>query len=137
MTAGDDVRPGSEVANERALREWEFRELKDGACVWPEDTPLEVTTLMTKTMNYLKRDGRHTVGDVLARTCGQLLDIRNFGPAHLAEVCRALTSAERAIDDGESGRVMYRLRRAVELIEEYEDFLPEEFRVRLRTIIDR
>lgn len=130
------MRPGrSESAQEQDLRRWEFGELKTGACVWPRETPLELTSMTSMTLNHLKRDGRHTVGDVLARTFDQLDEIRNFGMAAMADLCRALASTEQAGDDGEVSRVMYRLQRAVELIEEYEEFLPEGLKRRLQVVV--
>ena len=48
--------------------------------------PIDDLDLSARTYNCLKRDGVHTVGDVIARTESDLSDIRNFGQKSIDEV---------------------------------------------------
>jgi hypothetical protein len=57
--------------------------------LWP-DGP--AGTMATRTLNALRRAGFKTVGEVAASRPADLLDIRNFGPAQLAEVRSVLAA---------------------------------------------
>ena len=50
------------------------------------DTPIEELDLSVRSYNCLKREGVHTVGELVARTESDLLDIRNFGQKSIDEV---------------------------------------------------
>ena len=48
--------------------------------------PIEDLDLTVRSYNCLKREGVHTVGELVARTESDLLDIRNFGQKSIDEV---------------------------------------------------
>jgi len=48
--------------------------------------PIEDLDLSVRSYNCLKREGVHTVGELVARTESDLLDIRNFGQKSIDEV---------------------------------------------------
>ena len=48
--------------------------------------PIEDLELTVRSYNCLKREGVHTVGELVARTESDLLDIRNFGQKSIDEV---------------------------------------------------
>ena len=48
--------------------------------------PVEDLQLTVRSYNCLKREGVHTVGELVARTESDLLDIRNFGQKSIDEV---------------------------------------------------
>ena len=48
--------------------------------------PIEDLDLTVRSYNCLKREGIHTVGELVARSEADLLDIRNFGAKSIAEV---------------------------------------------------
>ena len=50
------------------------------------DSPIEALDLPVRTYNCLTRAGLRRVSDVAALTDGQLLALRNFGPACLADL---------------------------------------------------
>ena len=48
--------------------------------------PIDDLDLTVRSYNCLKREGVHTVGELVARTESDLLDIRNFGQKSIDEV---------------------------------------------------
>ena len=48
--------------------------------------PIEELDLTVRSYNCLKREGIHTVGELVARSEADLLDIRNFGAKSIDEV---------------------------------------------------
>ena len=48
--------------------------------------PIEDLGLLSRSYNCLKREGIHTVGELVARSEADLLDIRNFGAKSIAEI---------------------------------------------------
>ena len=48
--------------------------------------PIEEMDLTVRSYNCLKREGIHTVGELVSRTEADLLDIRNFGQKSIDEV---------------------------------------------------
>ena len=48
--------------------------------------PIEELELTVRSYNCLKREGIHTVGELVARSEADLLDIRNFGAKSIDEV---------------------------------------------------
>lgn len=93
----------------------------------------------------LRAAGFSTVGAVLAVEPEQLVGVPGekagvwgFGEAALAELCRALASGKpagppvRKLSNTERAR----LKKAVELVEEYASCLPEGYRVRLSKALE-
>jgi DNA-directed RNA polymerase subunit alpha len=50
------------------------------------DTPIEELDLSVRSYNCLKREGITTVGELVTKSEGDLLDIRNFGQKSIDEV---------------------------------------------------
>ena len=73
-----------------------FRELVEGPAPVEEapaeaapayaDEPVEKLDLTVRSLNCLKREGVHTIGDLLNYTLEDLMDIRNFGEKSVIEV---------------------------------------------------
>jgi DNA-directed RNA polymerase subunit alpha len=73
-----------------------FRELVEGPAPAEEpvaeavpayaDEPIEKLDLTVRSLNCLKREGVHTVGDLLKYSLEDLMDIRNFGEKSVIEV---------------------------------------------------
>jgi DNA-directed RNA polymerase subunit alpha len=73
-----------------------FRELVEGPIVAEEapaeaapayaDEPIEKLDLTVRSLNCLKREGVHTVADLLKYSLEDLMDIRNFGEKSVIEV---------------------------------------------------
>lgn len=64
----------------------------------PEMTvPIEELTLTQRSYNCLKREGIHTIGELLSHTEQDLLDIRNFGMKSIDEVKEKLESMGLAL----------------------------------------
>ncbi|HLS02230.1 MAG TPA: DNA-directed RNA polymerase subunit alpha, partial [Beutenbergiaceae bacterium] len=61
--------------------------------------PIEQLELSIRSYNCLKREGIHTVGELVARTEADLLDIRNFGAKSIAEVKEKLTELGLELKD--------------------------------------
>ena len=61
--------------------------------------PIEDLELTVRSYNCLKREGVHTVGELVARTESDLLDIRNFGQKSIDEVKVKLHSLGLALKD--------------------------------------
>jgi DNA-directed RNA polymerase subunit alpha len=65
--------------------------------------PIEELTLTVRSYNCLKREGIHTVGELVARSEQDLLDIRNFGAKSIEEVKQKLTDMGLALKDSPPG----------------------------------
>ncbi|MFP5347793.1 MAG: DNA-directed RNA polymerase subunit alpha [Actinomycetes bacterium] len=65
--------------------------------------PVEELDLTVRTYNCLKREGIHTVGDLVARSEADLLDIRNFGAKSIDEVKAKLVSMGLSLKDSPPG----------------------------------
>src|SRR6187402_1891566 len=61
--------------------------------------PIDDLDLTVRSYNCLKREGVHTVGELVARTESDLLDIRNFGQKSIDEVKVKLHSLGLALKD--------------------------------------
>ncbi|SHG04026.1 DNA-directed RNA polymerase subunit alpha [Jatrophihabitans endophyticus] len=93
-----------------------FRELNDeaeGIDVGPSPTevadaaafsmPIEDLDLTVRSYNCLKREGIHTVGELVGRSEADLLDIRNFGSKSIDEVKVKLAGLGLALKDSPPG----------------------------------
>jgi DNA-directed RNA polymerase subunit alpha len=65
--------------------------------------PIEELDLTVRSYNCLKREGIHTVGELVARSEADLLDIRNFGAKSIDEVKAKLTGMSLALKDSPPG----------------------------------
>src|SRR5881392_4385830 len=61
--------------------------------------PIEELTLTVRSYNCLKREGIHTVGELVARSEQDLLDIRNFGAKSIEEVKMKLAGMGLGLKD--------------------------------------
>jgi len=61
--------------------------------------PIEDLQLTIRSYNCLKREGIHTVGELVARSEADLLDIRNFGQKSIVEVKERLAALGLALKD--------------------------------------
>ena len=61
--------------------------------------PIEELNLPLRAYNSLRREGVHTVGDLVARTPAQLLDIENIGPASVEEIRQRLADRGLALSE--------------------------------------
>ena len=61
--------------------------------------PIEELNLPLRAYNSLRREGVHTVGDLVARTPQQLLDIENIGPASVEEIRQRLADRGLALSE--------------------------------------
>jgi len=64
---------------------------------------IEELNLTVRSYNCLKREGIHTVGELVARSEQDLLDIRNFGAKSIEEVKQKLTDMGLALKDSPPG----------------------------------
>lgn len=64
-------------------------------------TPIDELDLTVRSYNCLKRENIHTVGDLVARTESDLLDIRNFGQKSIVEVQLKLAEMGFALKDSD------------------------------------
>jgi DNA-directed RNA polymerase subunit alpha len=64
---------------------------------------IEELDLTVRSYNCLKREGIHTVGELVARSEADLLDIRNFGAKSIDEVKAKLVSMGLALKDSPPG----------------------------------
>ena len=61
--------------------------------------PIEDLQLTIRSYNCLKREGIHTVGELVARSEADLLDIRNFGAKSITEVKEKLAELGLSLKD--------------------------------------
>ncbi len=66
-------------------------------------TPIEQLDLTVRSYNCLKREGVHTVGELISRSEADLLDIRNFGAKSIDEVKVKLVGLGLALKDSPPG----------------------------------
>jgi DNA-directed RNA polymerase subunit alpha len=65
--------------------------------------PVEALDLTVRSYNCLKREGIHTVGELITRSEADLMDIRNFGSKSIDEVKDKLASMGIALKDSPPG----------------------------------
>jgi DNA-directed RNA polymerase subunit alpha len=65
--------------------------------------PIEDLDLTVRSYNCLKREGIHSVGELVSRSEADLLDIRNFGAKSIEEVKAKLASMGLALKDSPPG----------------------------------
>src|SRR5947208_9575514 len=65
--------------------------------------PIEELDLTVRSYNCLKREGIHTVGELVARSEADLLDIRNFGAKSIDEVKAKLVGMGLSLKDSPPG----------------------------------
>src|ERR1700742_1806852 len=65
--------------------------------------PIEDLNLTVRSYNCLKREGIHTVGELVSRSEQDLLDIRNFGAKSIEEVKQKLAGMGLALKDSPPG----------------------------------
>ena len=65
--------------------------------------PIEDLDLTVRSYNCLKREGVHTVGELVARSESDLLDIRNFGQKSIDEVKVKLVELGLSLKDAPPG----------------------------------
>jgi DNA-directed RNA polymerase subunit alpha len=65
--------------------------------------PIDDLDLTVRSYNCLKREGIHTVGELVARTESDLLDIRNFGQKSIDEVKVKLHQLGLSLKDSPAG----------------------------------
>jgi DNA-directed RNA polymerase subunit alpha len=68
-------------------------------------TPIEALDLTVRSFNCLKREGIHTVGELISRSEADLMDIRNFGSKSIEEVKDKLRSLNLQLKDSPVGFV--------------------------------
>ena len=61
--------------------------------------PIEDLGLLSRSYNCLKREGIHSVGELVARSEADLLDIRNFGAKSITEIKEKLSSLGLSLKD--------------------------------------
>lgn len=66
-------------------------------------TPIEQLDMTVRSYNCLKREGIHTVGELITRSEADLLDIRNFGSKSIDEVKVKLAGLGLALKDSPPG----------------------------------
>ena len=91
----------------------ELNELAEGIEIGPSatdmyaaeqlSTPIEQLDLTVRSYNCLKREGVHTVGELLSRSEADLMDIRNFGAKSIDEVKAKLQSLGLSLKDSPEG----------------------------------
>ena len=75
----------------------------DGALAADLALPIEDLDLTVRSYNCLKREGIHTVGELVNRSEADLLDIRNFGSKSIDEVKAKLVSMGLSLKDSPVG----------------------------------
>lgn len=65
--------------------------------------PIEELKLSVRSYNCLKREGIHTVGELVSRSEQDLLDIRNFGTKSIDEVKERLAEMDLSLKDSAPG----------------------------------
>ncbi len=77
--------------------------IQDAALAADLALPIEDLDLTVRSYNCLKREGIHTVGELLSRSEADLLDIRNFGSKSIDEVKAKLQSMGLQLKDSPIG----------------------------------
>src|SRR5699024_6129508 len=67
------------------------------------DLPIEDLELTVRSDNCLKREGIHAVGELVARSEADLMDIRNFGAKSIDEVKEKLAELGLSLKDSPVG----------------------------------
>jgi DNA-directed RNA polymerase subunit alpha len=75
----------------------------EGALAADLALPIEEMDLTVRSYNCLKREGIHTVGELITRSEADLLDIRNFGAKSIDEVKQKLHGMGLALKDSPPG----------------------------------
>ncbi|MCA1823840.1 MAG: DNA-directed RNA polymerase subunit alpha [Mycobacteriales bacterium] len=75
----------------------------EGALAADLALPIEEMDLTVRSYNCLKREGIHTVGELITRSEADLMDIRNFGAKSIDEVKGKLQSMGLALKDSPPG----------------------------------
>jgi DNA-directed RNA polymerase subunit alpha len=65
--------------------------------------PIEELDLTVRSYNCLKREGIHSVGELVSRSEADLMDIRNFGQKSIDEVKGKLAGLGLALKDSPPG----------------------------------
>ena len=65
--------------------------------------PIEDLNMSVRSYNCLKREGIHTVGELVTRSEADLMDIRNFGAKSIDEVKAKLHELGLALKDSPPG----------------------------------
>ena len=77
--------------------------MQDAALAADMALPIEDLDLTVRSYNCLKREGIHTVGELLSRSEADLMDIRNFGSKSIDEVKAKLQSMAMQLKDSPVG----------------------------------
>ena len=77
--------------------------MQDAALAADMALPIEDLDLTVRSYNCLKREGIHTVGELLSRSEADLMDIRNFGSKSIDEVKAKLASMAMQLKDSPAG----------------------------------
>ena len=77
--------------------------MQDAALAADMALPIEDLDLTVRSYNCLKREGIHTVGELLSRSEADLMDIRNFGSKSIDEVKAKLQSMGMQLKDSPVG----------------------------------
>ena len=93
--------PASSTSRPRASTS--ARRPTDAALAADLALPIEELDLTVRSYNCLKREGIHTVGELVARSEADLLDIRNFGAKSIDEVKAKLVGMGLALKDSPPG----------------------------------
>ena len=75
----------------------------DAALAADLELPIEELELTVRSYNCLKREGIHTVGELVSRSEADLLDIRNFGAKSIDEVKQKLAGMGLSLKDSPPG----------------------------------
>lgn len=75
----------------------------DAAAAADMALPIEDLELTVRSYNCLKREGIHSVGELVARSEADLMDIRNFGAKSIDEVKAKLQELDLALKDSPPG----------------------------------
>ena len=100
---GRAVRPGPRAERRRRGHRDRARRPADAADSPNFSLPIEDLDLTVRSYNCLKREGIHTVGELVARREADLLDIRNFGAKSIDEVKVKLAAMGLALKDSPPG----------------------------------